>query len=116
MDAKLVGLLLLGLAACATPSSSLTEPANPHGFIWLATAQPFGENAIRSAEFQQRVAAAFARRGYEQDARGALGVAISFTGTDDPSLGPLQGGYAVFTPDTQCSAVVIQSEQPMLGA
>jgi hypothetical protein len=114
MKAKLLAFLPFVLAACAATPPISTEPANAHGYVWLATPRPKGEDAARSTRFQEHVAAALARQGYRQDSTGALGIALSFTGARDPSIGPYQGGYAFFAPSTQCD-VRHQPGQPMMG-
>lgn len=113
MRTRYAALLPILLAACATPPPSLAAQANPRGFVWIATPRPEGGDAARSAQFQKRVVAALARRGYRQDPHGTLGVALSFSGMGDPSLGQRQGGYAVFLPATPCDAP--RAEQPLAG-
>lgn len=103
MAGKRVVLLACLLTACATPPPARTEAANSHGYIWLATPRPSGDDAARSEHFQEMVAAALAARGYHQDPTGSLAIALSFTGAEDASVGPHQGGYATFIPNTGCS-------------
>jgi hypothetical protein len=103
------------LAACSSTPWTPVEPNNSFAYVWVATPRPAGDEAARASHFQMLVAIELAQRGYRQDPRGALAIALTFSRTDDPSLGPHQGGYAVFTPTTQCSARQGRLEQPMTG-
>ena len=114
MVGRVLALLSVMLAACSITPRTPVEPSDTR-YVWISTPRPSGDDAGRSAHFQTLVAIELAERGYHQDSSGALAIALSFSGADDPSLGPHQGGYAVFTPDTQCSAQPRRSEQPMTG-
>jgi hypothetical protein len=89
-------------------------PDNASAYVWIATPRPPGET-VRASHFQTLVAIELAQRGYSQHSAGALAIALSFSGAGDPSLGPHQGGYAVFTPPTLCSSEPREPEQPMMG-
>lgn len=106
--------LFVLLTACSTTPRTPVMPDNASAYVWIATPRPPGET-VRASHFQTLVAIELAQRGYRQDSSGALAIALSFSGAGDPSLGPHQGGYAVFTPPTQCSAEPRQPEQPMTG-
>jgi hypothetical protein len=102
------------LTACSTTPRTPVEPNDEFAYVWIATPRPGGET-VRASHFQALVAIELAQRGYRQDSSGALAIAISFSGAGDPSLGPHQGGYAVFTPPTQCSAEPRQPGKPIAG-
>jgi hypothetical protein len=114
VDGRVLALLSFMLAACSITPRAPVAP-NDTRYVWISTPRPSGDDAGRSAHFQTLVAIALAERGYRQDSSGALAIALSFSGADDPSLGAHQGGYAVFTPHTQCSAHPHRPEQPMTG-
>ena len=114
MGVRVLALLSVMLAACSTTPRTPVGPSDTR-YVWISTPRPSGDDAGRSAHFQTLVAIELADRGYRQDSNGALAIALSFSGADDPSLGAHQGGYAVFTPHTQCSTQPRQPEQPMTG-
>ena len=114
MVGRVLALLSVMLAACSITPRTPVEP-NDTRYVWISTPRPGGDDAARSAHFQTLVTNELAKRGYRQESNGALAIALSFSGADDPSLGAHQGGYAVFTPYTQCSARPRRPEQPMTG-
>jgi hypothetical protein len=103
-----LALLLTGCASAPAP----TQADNSSGYVWVATPLPSGQDAERAAHLQNAIETALAHRGYTEDPSGALAVAVSFSGVEDPSIGAYQGGYAAVI-ETACAAPM--RSEPITG-